>query len=330
MFFQKRLDKQAALNKMANLLAPYLYLDENKKDGKGGEMRFKFSNNGLGVEKETIDFLDDVCNELDTWQLSSQETLTVIDTLVLYSNHLEMNRSNDSNEDTKVAKEQKVLHWLQKASERKGLLDLNDPRHMSTWAQLCHYLFKAMRTDNNYAGNTYTIETRYPFLQESVALASALQDKQFLKDQDPHQFPDRLLSYGLPEIYELRRMKSYSEAITKIEKYLSLTSDSFMLVQLYTQKAHALREDGQALEGKAFAMQALELSIKEVPNLKFNALQALMLCHFDLEEFEEAAKISKELLDEKSNNPKANIRKDVLDDAERIIFECERACPLRY
>lgn len=302
-------------------------MDENKKDGKGGEMRFKFSNNGLGVKKETIDFINAVCDELGNWKLSSQEALMVMDVLVLFSNHLEMNRSNDSNNDMKLAKEKTVLRWLQKASNLKESLDLEDPRSMSTWAQLCHYLFKAMRPDNNYAGNTYTIETRYPFLKDSVAFATELQDKQLEKEQDPHQFPMRLLSYGLPEIYELRNMKLYDTAISKIDKYLTLALDTFMLVQLYIQKAHALRESGKALKGKEFAMQAYEHSKTGAVSLMFNAKHALMLCHFELEEHNDAENIAMKIVEEKSQNPRANIRDDILKDANRIIFDVERARP---
>ena len=316
--FENVLNSKEALARIDALLAPYLYLDDAKKDGRGGEMSFKFSNNKLGVSAEVISFLNAVSKEAKNWTLTGDEQLKVIDVLVLYSNHLDQHTNDQINPKmAQKVKESTVLAWLTSAKALREGYDT--ARELSTLAQLDHYYGKALRYKDAPLNEVSGIQ------ETSVVLARNLEEKKCAKEQDPHQFPGRIESYELPFVYTLQKLGQYDYALTILGRHIASAPDAFLKVQALVQYAKTCCMDGSPKKGLSEAQEAYDLANTKQKSLRFNATQALMESLWGVGEKDKAVELASQLLEEQEKNPSCGIKDFHIEAANKIVEQYQQA-----
>jgi tetratricopeptide (TPR) repeat protein len=314
------MNKQEALIRVNTLLAPYLYLDKTKTDGK--DMRFKFSNMGLGVAPAEVHFLNTLSQESQAWPLTAEERNQIVDVLVLYSNHLDQHV--DAAEHPKLEqalKEKTVLNWLQNAfslfNDRTPALEVEEARTLSSFAQLLHYLGKALR----YNGTP--VEQRVVISQQSVALSQFLNALKLPEEQDPHQYITRNQTYELPVIYSLQELNRFDEALNIAIGHVNHAPTIFHAIQAEVQIAQIYRKKQEPEAGIVHAKKAHDLAVSDNSNLVFNAKQAWMECCSEAGIHEEAVQLAHEILQAQETN--VTVKPFHLKAAHGVIEQANRA-----
>lgn len=330
MFIQKKTFSET-IEVVQSLLKSHLYLDESKPEGLA--CRFKFNNNSLGVDEKTRLFLNQLASDIIANNASFETTnkdniLQIIDTLVLYSNHLDQQTSNEKNNRLpQEKKEMTVLHWLSAAKllsdhHLSEKLDDKNCRDLSSIAQLYHYLGKALRYNKSIA-----LSDRMTVLQKAVDIANFLQTLKLTKELDPHAYNGRNATYQLPLIYSLQQLGEYDKAAVMMKEQLINAPDRFHQIQANTQLSHIFKgkyEQNNHLSdietSIEYATTACKLAHDEGHTLlRYHAKVALMQSCDLADKKDDARQIANEILEDVAKNKNCGAKQDHIIAAEECI-----------
>ncbi|MDP3560289.1 MAG: hypothetical protein Q8R79_08095 [Legionellaceae bacterium] len=300
-----------------------------KTDGDDGlACRKKFSNNGNGVSAKVTallnKFADMILNE--EWKPVDTDTLTMVDILVLASNHKDQEPRPNITKEELEAKQTMVLKWLRAANKISPACDIQNlaacsPRLLSTLAQTHHHLGKAER----YAQTP--LEARMTLLSNALSISEYLASLNCSEEQDPHAYQNRIPTYTLPINYSLQELEEFDAAAELMKKQLTLSSP-FHVTQAYSQltiirtkqyeKGHNPNHLQQAL---SYAKKAVEVSapLTEAPIVQYNARVCLMNTYQMADQAAEAQEIARAILHEIDTNPKCQAKANHREAAQKIL-----------
>lgn len=311
------MNKQDALSKIDELLKPYLYLDKTKTNGL--DMRFKFSNMGLGVSTDTVKFLQKLTDEVSAWQLTADERLKITDVLVLYSNHVD--QQNDYTINAKLelnVKESLVISFLDAAQNVFGKKPEHTKEHaraLSTYAQLSHYYGKALRYKK------MSLEKRTEILQDALDTAVFLEDQKLADFIDPHQYIARRMTYEMPLVFSYQQSSRFDDALKILFRQKNSAPDNFHKAQALIQLAQTYRLKQKSATGIDYAKEAMLVARTEKTLIQYNAKQALMECYANAGYKDEAFALANRIIADQLNNSSCGAQDSHIKAANGIIEE---------
>lgn len=348
---------------LEQMLKPF----KNFRTDQENPVRYKFSNNRIGVDPKIKKILNEWAEELQVNELPLDDKSIVMDlalAFTLFSNHMDQGPEEDRNIEV-------IKKWLKSAYKLAHVfipnlekiintfqdeqLKIYQVEELSLLAMILHYYGKSRRLTATKSEKIDFMNECQPFVMAAYNIAIYLERLNAHKE-DIHEFKDRVPTYTLPIIYNFIDVKQYDDAINLLHTLISHLKENnnyFHLIQAYVQLSKVILDKDKNLADKslAYAIEA-EKIITELENnkvedftknpLKWNVQVRLMKAYFAKGEIEKAKEIAELIITTESNNKKyiQENKKDLVNwglksdphivEAEKILQEINSQNSIRF
>lgn len=300
-FFPPQIDINSQLD---NLLAGYRFMRTDLLEGAACKLKYANVSKGVPLEKQfEINVIVGKINKGKFDKASVEIQLKLIDTLVLYANHLDQQTSDEENTRPPLnIKEEKVRCWLEAAwhvaqkvtpeiaqllTDKQTDFKQMKPEVLSSVSMLLHYLGKVRRYNP-----VISVENRLPLLTTAVAMSQYLlslrNEGQLIND--PHYYSSRVATFEMPVVMSLGQLGRHDDAAAIMGAQLAQSKadkNYYHIIQGLVQLSVISRNKSKThpdciVDAIDYATQAIKVVCDESPEsfktdtIYYNARVALM------------------------------------------------------